>query len=178
MQQSEVCAGLETLVLKIKENQNFIKSRESVKGLEDNKRKLETKKGEYETNYVEFREDYKAGLSDYNNRLSSIDMKSIRQDYENILNEIKTVDVNISQQLTSIDALPEVLALKQYVSTHKKDFLNQVESYEFWYPAYVTIMQIILILPLLLLSLALYQFSLKRRLRILSILSSNLSFIT
>lgn len=175
---SEYCKYLGRETTKIKNNSNFKSLYKQIISLKKEISNLESKKSNYERDYKEFREDYKAWLWDYNYRISSVASDSIRADYERILRNIESIKSKIESLEVEINNIKEVIVLKWYIDSNREVFKKEESNYRFWYPVYVTWMEAILILPILIFTIFLYNFSLKRRFRVLSILASNLALIS
>lgn len=175
---SEFCLEIDNFLSKIKSDKEFKINYPKLVSLEEELSKLETKKYNYEREYDEFRDDYNSWLGDYDNRITDINNNSIRTDYEKILAQISFTQSQIIEVTQDLNEIKWVYKLKDYVYKNKDFFNAEVENYNFWYPVYITLMEAILILPILLFTILLYNFAIKRRLRILSILSSNLAFIS
>lgn len=177
-QKSEYCKSIDSEIAGIKDNSDFNSFYNELNIIENDLSNLENKKYNYEREYVNFRDDYEAWLGWYEDRITDIKNDSIRSDYEKILSNISLLELNKKKVLSKLNNLPEVISLKNYITSNKSKFKTEQENYNFWYPVYVTLMEAILILPILLFTVLLYNFAIKRRFRILSILASNLALIS
>ena len=175
---SDLCKTLLNKIKKVKANYNFNSLYTKLNNKQTRLLGLENKKRSYENDYNEFREDYKAWLRSYDDRLSEIKNESIRDDYNKILSEIKLRKSELSKIINELNNLWEIKDLNKYINENKEQFISEEENYRFWYPVYVTLMESILIFPILIFTILLYNFAIKRRLRILSILASNLALIS
>lgn len=175
---SDYCIFLDNQIIKIKNSSNFNNEYTKLQSLNKQLSNLESDKYKYERDYLEFREDYKSGLVNYEDRLSDIQNDSIREKYSQILSDIEKKNEEIKNIINTINNVSEVIVLKKYILENKQSFIEKKENYTFWYPVYVTIMEAILVIPIFIFTVLLYNFAIKRNLRILSILSSNLAFIS
>ena len=176
-EKSEFCKNINDNISNIKNNSSFNSLYKELNILDNDLTNLENKKYNYEKDYIEFRDDYSAWLGWYDDRISDINNNSVRIDYARILSSIDRKLLEIKLLENKINNLTEVVVLKNYINSNKNIFIAEESHYSFWYPVYVTLMEAILILPILLFTVLLYNFAIKRKLRILSILASNLALI-
>ena len=172
------CGDLEESIFSLQESQEFIWTMHHIKSLKQVKQDYEIQKRNYENEYKEFRQDYTAWLEGHNNRISDIDAQNIRKGYEIIVWNIISHETKVKEQIHFLNRSSWVTELKKYIEGNKHQFQEEKSSYLFLYPVYVTLMEMILILPLFFVSVFLYGFALKKKKIILSILFSNLSLIT
>jgi len=172
------CWDLEDYIFALQESQEFVWTMHHIKSLKQVKQDYEMQKRNYEREYKEFRDDFTAWLGGHNNRISDIDSQSIRKGYEVIVWNIVSHETQVKEQIHFLNRSTWIVDLKKYIDDNKRQFRDEKSSYLFWYPVYVTFMEMILILPIFFISVFLYSIALKRRKRIFSILFSNLSLIT
>lgn len=177
-EQSEYCQNIDKEIANIKNNSDFSSLYKELNKLKNDISNLEDKKYNYERDYNNFRDDYEAWLGWYDDRITDINNDSIRADYEKIIKDINFLQSDIKWIEFKLNNLLEILSLKKYINDNKFAFKAEESNYSFWYPVYVTLMEAILILPILLFTVLLYNFAIKRRLRILSILAANLALIS
>lgn len=175
---SSYCQQLSTLAQWVKNDTQFSKLFNEIKDLETQLSSAQSKKYSYEQQYNNFRDDYRAGLGSYNNRIWNIDEKNIRSDYESILARIESLESQIKQKQQKISQIPSIVSIDEYVKNNQNTYNKDKEKYEYWYPVKVTLLQIILIFPILIVSLFLLSFAVKRQNKILSILGSNIALIS
>ena len=175
---ADLCKTLLNKTAEIKNNPDFISLYNKLENIQNILSRLENEKYNYEYDYEEFREDYKAWLWAYNDRLTDIKNDRIRSDYNKILAEISLRQTEKKKIISELNNLSEIKDLNKYINENKEQFISEEENYRFWYPVYVTLMESILIFPILIFTVLLYNFAIKRRLRILSILASNLALIS
>ena len=178
MDSDTFCIELHKYVVAIQKDSQFTRWMDRLDSIMRVKGNYERQKNNYERDYENFREDYKAWLWDYNNRISDINNDNIRGDYNRILDSIADQERQESDQIHSLNLLSWVQNLKSYIDKNKKVFQESRDNYVFWYPVYITLMEMVLILPIFFVALFLYNFALNRKKRILSILASNLSLLS
>lgn len=175
---SKWCMELADLKEKIVQDEVYAKNMVVLDNLDKTKYNQESEINSYKKEYDEYRLDVASGLGGYGDRISNINNDRVRSDYQKLQAELSETNQKINTLQAEINALPVIWGLNSYISENKDEFQAEVSHYKFWYPVYVTMMELVLLVPIFLLSVFLYNFSLKRNKKILMILSSNLTFIT
>lgn len=172
------CSDLDKFVFDIKNDEDFIYLSKEINTLSSDIRFQENKQSSYKRSYDEYRDDVVSWLWKYDDRLSDIDDNNVRSNYEKILSEISDLKERKKESLEELNSLDEVISLKTYLNKNRQEFIWEYENYRFWYPVYVTLMEMILIIPIFLLSILGYKFYINRKNKIFTVLFANLAIIS
>lgn len=132
----------------------------------------------YEREYDKYKSESISGIDSYDDRLSWVTPWQSRAEYLRLKSELENLEQIKTDIINSFTKNTDYIALVWYLNSSKKDFSEKFESDLFWYPAKIAFFQAVLLFPVFLISLFCYKLYLRRQNRILTILFSNLTFIS
>jgi len=132
----------------------------------------------YENEYSKYKSENYSWISSYDDRLSNVNPWQSREKYVLLKAELEDLKNEKNSIVSNFSSNPMYLDIKNFISLNKDRFDTIFEKDLFWYPVKVSLFQALLLFPVFLISLFWYKLYLRRQNRILTILFSNLTFIS
>lgn len=173
----EICKNAKTLFTTQKQNiiENY---KNSIQTIQDNINNTNSDIRSYEYQYGQYLKEANSGIQNQNDRLSQIEWWNAREKYLQLQNDLETYEEQKSQIISEFSRNSQLKSIFDFIKNNKKEFLDNYQDTYFWYPVKVALFQAILLIPIFLISLALYKIFVRKENKIFSILFSNLTFIS
>jgi len=186
------CEKINELWKNIKEDEKFIelwKKSFEFSNLKTNLKyrisDLEYDKNIYKREYDDYLKENRSWITSDKNRLSNIEDWNAKSKYEDIVSkitekntELNKIEIWIEKLQESVLEIESVKKLKNYLQENNEQILKDVKSNDFWYEVKIWLLQLILILPVFLVSIFFYSIAVKRDRLITRFIFSHLSVIS
>lgn len=174
---SQICNQLNSKLISSFDNQ-LANIQEEIENINSKISQKEYEISLYENEYNKYKSENYSWISSYDDRLSNVNPWQSREKYILLKDELEKLKNEKKNIIYNFSFNPIYLDIKNFISINKDRFNSIFEKDLFWYPVKVSLFQAILLFPVFLISLFWYKLYLRRQNRILTILFSNLTFIS